>query len=81
MNDNYLSAQLTSVSSNIGYCTSNNVAINNTGCFSDNAVINSLAVNGTLVCRCDTTYTTQSNTIDIQLNSPHELEPLKFLPL
>ena len=80
MNDTYLSSQLTSVSSNPWY-TSNNIAINNTSCIDDNTVLNSLAVNGTLLCRCDTTYTTQGSSINIQVKPSDELKPLKFLSL
>ena len=76
MNESYLSTQLTSsVSSNIGYYTSNNTAVNGIYYIDDKAVISTA-----ILPQGNITYA-QSSTTDIQLKASHELKPLKFLPL
>ena len=76
MNESYLGTQLiSSVSSNIGYCTSDNTAINSIYYVDDSAVVSTARLpQGNITC-------VQSSTIDIQLKASHELKPLKFLPL
>jgi hypothetical protein len=76
MNESYLGTQLiSSVSSNIGYCTSDNTAINGIYFVEDSAVVSSAVLpQGNIVYA-------QSSTTDIQLKASHELKPLKFLPL